>query len=205
MTVLSGCGGGGGGRKSPSGVFDDFESYSLSNPWTPQNNWENENGGVTWTIMLDSGSQVLRHNGDSGYLITSKFSGSDYTVSAKVKPGPSLLSTGIVARYNIEDENYSLCLESQQLLIRKTIGGTNYSYAAGALDYRYDSSTYYTLTLKVNGIIITGTVSDGVTEDTITLNDDGSFNGAALGTGQAGVIGYGDTESLFDDFTVTSP
>ena len=211
LTILSGCGGGKSHNPSGGAVYDDFESYTLSDPWSPGNGWSQPGGGlVSWAILSDNGSNVLCHKGDTSNLIHTKFDGLNYTVSTRVKLDPNASMIGIVGRYNSTNHNhYLLTINGLKVIIRKFSGG--YGYVVADSDYVHDWTTYQTLTLSMSGSTITGTVSDGTTETTVVYNDNGTTYGDVLGTGYAGIASYKaltDVQNnLFDNFrvTVTSP
>lgn len=201
MLCVSGCG----SKKSgPVVKFrENFESYNLQSSWTSLN-WTDYNSGnaTIWELVSDSGNKVLRHTQYGGLRVYNKYTGNDYTVSAKIKPGNLNTCAGIVARFIDNTHYYSLTLDIFGFLTLRKFPqiGDNPSTS-----FAFNTSTYYTLTLKVKGNLITGTVTDGVTTATVTLNDDGYDANPSNSSGQIGVSEFGQTGSCFDDIKVTEP
>jgi poly(beta-D-mannuronate) lyase len=200
VMVVAACGNGG-GSTSPIKFSENFESYAVVNPWNPAS-WSNY-GGTSWAIVSDSGNKVLSHVATDGHKIYDGYIGSNYTITTKIKPGNSGTMAGIIARFVDFSNFYALTLEGTSLQLRKFASGTG--WPAADVAYTFNTTTYYTIILKANGNIITGTVTDGVTTATLSFDDDGTFHGAALGPGKIGVTELGATGTYYDDIVVTEP
>jgi hypothetical protein len=201
--ILVSCGGGGDGSSivSPIKFSENFESYAVVNPWNPAS-WTNY-GGTTWAIVSDSGNKVLSHETSDGYKVYNNYSGGNYTISAKIRAGNTATMAGLIARFVDFSNYYALTIEGTSLVLRKFASGTG--WPATDVAYTFNTTTYYTMTLRVSGNIITGTVTDGATTATLNFNDDGTFHGSALGPGKIGVYEVSNTGTRFDDILVTEP
>ncbi len=198
--IITSCGGGDGA--SPVKFSENFESYSLANPWTPVG-WTSA-GGSTWAIVSDSGNKVLSHVLTSGVLTSNIYSGNNYTVSAKIKPGNTATCTGIIARFVDASNYFMLSIETPgSLVLRKYSSGTGYAPVSST--FTFNTTTYYTLTLQVNGNNISGNVSDGVTTASVSFTDDGATYGPLINSGRIGVAELIQTGTYFDDILVTEP
>lgn len=198
--IITSCGGG--DSASPVKFSENFESYSLANPWTPVG-WTSA-GGATWAIVSDSGNKVLSHVLTSGILTYNNYSGSNYTVSAKIKPGSTSTCTGIIVRLVDVSNYYMLSIENPTtLVLRKYSSGTGYAPVSSS--FTFNTATYYTLTLQANGNNISGSVSDGVTTATVNFTDDGTTYGPFINSGRIGVVELIQTGTYFDDILVTEP
>ncbi len=198
--IITSCGGGDG--VSPIKFSENFESYSLANPWTPVG-WTSA-GGATWAIVSDSGNKVLSHVLTSGLLTSNIYSGSNYTVSAKIKPGSTGTCAGVIARFADASNYFMLSIETPgSLVLRKYSSGTG--YAPVSSPFTFNTTTYYTLTLQVNGNNISGSVTDGVTTESVNFTDDGATYGPFINSGRIGVAELVQTGTYFDDILVTEP
>ena len=199
--VIVSCGGRGG--DAAPGVTtilnETFGSYNASNYTVV--------GGGPWSTADDAGNTVMQDTSNNGYLIYDVYpdTSTDYTVSVRIKPSTSTPFAGVIARFYYDGSHYNfytLSIEdtgSSNLVLRKYVAGTGWATTPVAYVGSLSTSTWYTITLKVSGNMITGTVTDGVTTATISLNDDGTFHGAAIASGQAGLIDLSSTfNSSFD-------
>jgi hypothetical protein len=215
LFVISGCGGSGGSDIAAPGVNtqldETFSSYNASN-------YTVFGGGIwsTASATVVPGNIAIQNTSAIGYLIYNNYTSTDYTVSARIKPSAvANACVGVVARFyndGVHDNFYSLTIEGtapSQLVLRKFYAGTGNSPGGGQANFvnALSTSTWYTITLKVSGTLITGTVTDGVTTSNISYNDNVNFNGGpALASGKAGLFDESSTlNSFFDDLIITQP
>lgn len=199
--VITSCGSDG-GAVSPVKFNENFESYAVANPWTPVG-WTSS-GGATWAIVSDSGNKVLSHVLTNGLLTSNIYSGSNYTVSAKIKPGNTATCAGVIARFVDASNYFMLSIETPgSLVLRKYSSGTG--YAPVSSPFTFNTTTYYTLTLQVSGNNISGSVSDGVTTASVNFTDDGATYGPFINSGRIGVAELALTGTYFNDIIVTEP
>ncbi len=175
----------------------------MQNPWISAN-WTDYNTGIetTWEIINDAGNKALRHVATGGKRVYANYTGTDYTFSARMKPGHLGTSAGIVARFTDDNHYYGLTLESATIALRK------FPHIAAPVSeaYTFDTSTWYTLTLKVSGTTITGTVTDGTTTATVTIHDDGTYDSNPCNaSGKIGLSELVQDQTCFDDIKVTEP
>jgi len=178
-----------GAHASETATFsDDFESSSLSD-------WSKSGG--SWSIVSDSGSQVLSQT-NAGSENAREFAGdtswTDYTVSAKVKP-LSLDSDGFVGlltRAKSSTTFYRLALLSGKVQLQEVKSGT-VTVLAGATK-TISTGTWYTLSITTSG----STVSASIDGTSI-----GSGTSSVTSAGRIGVqTGYATAN--FDDVTVST-
>jgi hypothetical protein len=141
--------------------------------------------GGTWAVEND-GTHVLQQTDttiSSSVYITPSVAGSanwtDYTVSADVKPGSDNLNTtsaNLMGRYLDTNNHYSLILKnnSERWLGVKQAG--NWSTIANG-NFSYNSSTFYTLTLSLQGSTITGSIDGTV----VGSGTDTTFSSGGIG------------------------
>ena len=212
--VITGCSSSSGGAVDSNVFSDNFDSYALENPWTPLGGWT---GTGTWAIVAGlSGNGVQKVDTGSANL-TSSYTGTDYTVSVRVRPTAIANSWyfGICARDDGSNNRYCAFLNDNTSTPTTAIsifkfwnngstGGDRISETYIASDL--DTSTYYTLTLKVSGLLITATVTDGINSHTVTWTDDGG-SGSIIPSGTAGLMIYSGLAYpvIYDNFIVTEP
>ncbi len=170
-------------------LADDFESYA---PF-PSGAWTNASGNGSWGIASD-GSKVARQtatssatylmvNGDSNWI--------NYSYSAKVKPGSSGNRHGLVARFTDANNYYFLILkDGSKVYLYKRVNGSE--TALGYTSFTYNSSTFYTLRIELNGSSLSGYVNGSLM---ISATD------SSLSAGKVGFYTYGNAS--FDDVTVS--
>jgi hypothetical protein len=200
---------------SSSGFFDDFNSYASASPWTLAGGWT---GSTTyWDIVGGhTGNAVQNNNVNAGTLVSS-YSGTNYTVSAKVRATVITPNTGfgLMVRRTSANVYYSVEMAYLSSASRTRIAiykanGTDGSMAGSYyLTGQLNTSTYYTLTVSVSGSVnplITASVTDGTESQSINWTDTGVSHGSVLtGPGNACLWTAGAASIIFDDFTVTVP
>jgi hypothetical protein len=205
---------------SPLFAFqDNFDSYSLANPWTPPaGGWKSTAAG-DWAIVTSAfsgnGVKFLKSTNTN---LDSSYSGTDYTVSAKACPTVISNSNGfgLSARRDSSNNYYRMVViddtatQITRLFIFKVYnsGASSYSAALGTfLSTDLNTSQYYTLSLKVSGAVITATATDGTNTKTITWTDPGTTYDPVISSGKAGIFMFTGAAYpvIFDDFTVTVP
>jgi len=215
--LFASCDDGGGGGSIPSGssydFSDNFDSYSAANPWTPAGGWTSSSSNVWAIVAGSSGNGVESLNGNNLFLLSS-YTGTDYTVSAKVRATSITHSYqfGICARYN-GGAYYSAAIATMDsthtylLICKKNTSDGSLGNGGGVyLSTDISTSTYYTLTLTVTGSVnpeLTATVTDGTNSRTITCTDDATYYGPVITSGYAAINTAGYQNVIFDDFTVT--
>jgi pectate lyase len=167
---------------------DDFEDGNA-------NGWSKSGG--SWAVVSD-GSLVYRQSGTSSdaKARAGSTSWTNYSVQARVKPlgfNGSNRFVALTARVQSSTNYYYLALSnSNQLLLRKLVGGSSTTLASKALTVT--TETWYTLRIDVVGAQLWGYVN-GALELTAT---DSQFASGNIG----GATSFASGE--FDDFTVTS-
>jgi pectate lyase len=167
---------------------DDFEDGN-ANGWTKS--------GGSWAVVSD-GSLVYRQSGTSSDAKARAGSTSltNYSVQARVKPlgfNGSGRYSALIARAQSSTNYYYLALtNSNQLALRKLVGGSSTTLASKALTVT--TGTWYTLRIDVVGAQLWGYVN-GALELTAT---DSQFSSGNIG----GATFFASAE--FDDFAVTS-
>jgi hypothetical protein len=162
----------------PDTLFgDNFEQDALG---AAPAGWTISSG--TWAVEND-GTHVLQQtdtNTAASYFISAGSANwTDYTVSADIKPGAddtSVTVADLMGRYTDPQNHYSLILKnnSEWWLGVKQAG--NWSTIANG-SYSYDSSTFYTLTLSLQGSTITGSINGVV----LGSGTDTTFTSGAIG------------------------
>jgi hypothetical protein len=217
---IAGCDNGEDKSKAAEPVFsDNFDSYALEIPWTLEGGWTTTDT-ADWAIVAGlSGNGVQKVTTGSAYL-TSPYTGTDYTVSVRVRPTAIVddWDFGISARDDGNNNRYCAFLEDNTSIPETTIcifkfwdngstGGCRVKETFIAADL--NTSKYYTLKLKISGAVITATVTDGSNSHTVTWTDpdDVPSNGALITSGSAGLFVYSSLEYpvIYDNFTVTEP
>lgn len=215
--LLSGCGGG----SSPRVLFQDDFNYTATYPanWTPSNGWSSGNWAITTGGFSGNGIQY-NHATLAGYL-TNNYTGSNYKISAKVKPGAvvgdgSLI--GIIGRYADSTSFYTLVLRTYsasgpteigvyKMWLDGAIGNFGAIGAQQFLTGALTPGTFYDLTFEITGsspVTLVGKVSNGSTAVDVSVTDDGVSRGAPISSGQVGllVIPYSPYYPTFDNFLV---
>jgi hypothetical protein len=191
---------------------EPFDSYNSSN-------W-NEFAGGPWNTASLSGNTVIQNQStNNGILLYNNYTGktgTDYTVSARVKPGTTNPNVCIMGRVTTGPLYcYSLSLQKGStngvLLLYKYVAGSGNSPDPTGTDLGVpiDTSKYYTLTLRMSGAVISGTVSDGTNSAALEYTDNSNFNGyGAITSGQIGLLDYSASNTnpnSFDDVKITEP
>jgi hypothetical protein len=158
--------------QASSGLFsDDFEADAIGavpSGWTPLS-------GSNWFVEQD-GTHVLQQTNPSTankYVITAGSSTwTDYVLQADVKPGANDLNqaTVIMARFVDDNNHYSFLLKNHNEWYLGIVAGGVWS----TLDqgtFSYNSSTFYTLALSVQGSTISGSING----TTMATDTDTSF------------------------------
>jgi len=167
---------------------DDFEDGNA-------NGWSKSGG--TWAVVSD-GSLVYRQSGTSADAKARAGSTSltNYSVQARVKPlsfNGSNRFAALTARVQSSTNYYYLALSnSNQLLLRKLVGGSSTTLASKSLTVT--TGTWYTLRIDVVGAQLWGYVN-GALELTAT---DSQFSSGNIGAATF------NASAEFDDFAVTS-
>ncbi len=189
---------------------ENFDRYTANSPWVPTGNWTELQGG-SWNL-INGGitGNALQYHSTSISLMAQAYSNNEYTISTQFMP-VNIISGGwpfgIVGRLQNKDNWYAVSISRLgsgiYLQINKYIGGafstlSNTLVTAASLS----SSTWYTLTMKVNGTAITGTLTGGGFYNTVTATD------ASFASGRVGLLvwnGNPDYEVRIDNFRVTVP
>jgi hypothetical protein len=157
------------GGSNPSSVLfeEHFESYSENSVlvgavWSDPiyENCGNPSGNPSWAVVKDADhperSQVALNQHCWGSAIAGDGGWTNYKVSALVKPAGGY--TGIVARYQDTSHFYVLTLRASYSKLELTKGvGT--AVLAGT-DQVVDPSTYYKLSMELNGAVISCFMND---------------------------------------------
>ncbi|HKS69502.1 MAG TPA: RHS repeat-associated core domain-containing protein, partial [Ktedonobacterales bacterium] len=165
----------------PDTLFsDNFEQDTLG---AAPAGWSVTSG--TWAVEND-GTHVLQQTDTtiaSSVYITPSVAGSanwtNYTVSADVKPGAdntSVTSANLMGRYTDTNNHYSLILKnnSEWWLGVKQAG--NWTTIANGT-FSYNSNTFYTLTLSLQGTTISGSINGTV----VGSGTDSTFSSGGIG------------------------
>jgi hypothetical protein len=137
-------------------IYDDFEDGNAAG-WTTT--------GGTWIVnSLNYDSRVLRQSSfvEDALARRGSLSLRNYTVTADVSPEsfnglPG--SAGVVARAASTDTYYSFVLNANDTVaLTRTIDGTTQTLARAKFDVELDE--WYTVSLKVSGQRLTGSVGD---------------------------------------------
>ena len=174
------------GTAAAATLSDDFEDGDAAG-WTTT--------GGTWIVTSDGSSHVLRQSSlaENALAREDSVSRRNYTVTAEVKPEsfnglPGF--AGVVARAQSTTNYYALVLRpNDRAALTRTVGGVTQTLAT--LRVSVDEDTSYTLSLRVYGQRLTGSV-DGAS---ITATD-GFLHG-----GPAGLLTTWTTAS-FDDVVI---
>jgi hypothetical protein len=218
--TLASCGGGGG---TGYAFQDNFDSYTLANPWTPAGGWTTSDTDH-WAIVAGLSGNGVQNIGTGSAFLASSYTGTDYTVSVRVRPETIVDSWefGIFARDDSNGNRYSVVLNDDTTSHITTIGISKFYNDGGSngkpngaptfINSDLNTSTYYTLTLTVStvagGTQVTATVTDGTNTKTDTWFDDGLGSyGAIIPSGKAGLLVYSGPAYpvIYDDFTVSEP
>ncbi|MEV4412536.1 family 16 glycoside hydrolase [Catellatospora sp. NPDC049609] len=165
---------------------DDFNDGDATG-WTTS--------GGTWAVAAD-GSPVLRQSGTSSdaRARAGSTAWTDYTVTARVKltavNGTNRFAAAL-ARAQSNTSYYYLALRTNHTVeLKKLVGGSSTTLASAAVTVT--TGAWYTLSLKVSGSSLQGSVNGGATVSAT----DGQFV-----TGQVGVATY-NAAANFDDVLV---
>jgi hypothetical protein len=134
---------------------DDFESYSSF----PQGNWMNATGNGSWAISQIS-TQLAKQTNTSAtnYIMTNgQASWTNYTYQARIQAGSTGSTTGILGRYADNNNYYMFALNNGNVVLKKKVRGTTTTLQSAP--YSFNSSTFYTLQLSMNGSTISGSVN----------------------------------------------
>jgi pectate lyase len=151
---------------------DDFEDGNSSG-WTTS--------GGSWTVVTD-GSRVLRQSstGADASGRAGSTSWTNYTVSARIKPlafGAANRQVALLGRVRSSTSYYYLALTaSNTLVLGRRSSGTLTPLASTA--FTVATGTWYTLTLRLSGSTLSGSVAGG---PTVSATD------TAYGSGQTGI------------------
>jgi hypothetical protein len=209
ISVLFGCGNGGGGDSSNIAMSDNFE-YSANSPWTPSNGWTELQGG-SWNIVGGGVTgNALQYHSNAIAVLANSYTGTDYTISARFMPVnlSASWSSGIIGRLQDQDHWYGALITNTggnmtlQLIRDNGISLAVLQASAITTGTPLDASTWYTLTLKLSGTTITGTFTGGGYNVTINATD------ATYANGRAGIVGWNNNaayDARFDNLTVTVP
>ncbi|WP_165452744.1 polysaccharide lyase family 7 protein [Paenibacillus thalictri] len=170
-------------------LSDNFESYSAF----PQGNWVNATGNGSWAISEISTKLAKQTQTTStDYVMTNgQTSWTNYTYQARVQTGSTGSTTGILGRYADNNNYYLLALNNGNVVLKKKSGGTATVLQSAA--YSFNTSTFYTLKLSMNGTTISGYVN-GVQQVSVT---DSSLSGGKIGI-------YTTGAGWWDDVLVSS-
>jgi|GEM_PF-4879532 len=134
---------------------DTFESYSAF----PQGAWVNATSNGNWAISTISTKLAKQTTTTStDYIMTNGPSTwTNYTYASRLQTGSTSATTGILARYSDNNNYYMLALNNGSVVLKKKVGGTVTTLQSAP--FTFDTSTFYTLQLAVNGSAITGSVN----------------------------------------------
>ncbi|MCR8630971.1 polysaccharide lyase family 7 protein [Paenibacillus radicis (ex Xue et al. 2023)] len=147
---------------------DDFESYSSF----PQGGWVNATSNGSWAISQISTNLAKQTTTSStDYMMTNgQSSWTNYTYQARIQTASTSSTTGIVGRYTDNNNYYILALNNGNVVLKKKVGGTTTTLQSAA--YTFNTSTFYTLKLSLNGTTISGSVNGSqlvsVTDSSLT-------------------------------------
>ncbi|MFD0677997.1 MULTISPECIES: polysaccharide lyase family 7 protein [unclassified Paenibacillus] len=149
-------------------LSDDFESYSSF----PQGGWVNATSNGSWAISQISTNLAKQTTTSStDYMMTNgQSSWTNYTYQARIQTASTSSTTGIVGRYTDNNNYYILALNNGNVVLKKKVGGTTTTLQSAA--YTFNTSTFYTLKLSLNGTTISGSVNGSqlvsVTDSSLT-------------------------------------
>ncbi|RKH36029.1 hypothetical protein D7Y13_04565 [Corallococcus praedator] len=171
-------------------LSDGFESSTSF----PSGGWTNTSGNGSWALVTDGTKAAKQQSSSSAtYIVTAgQASWANYTYSARVKTGATGIRNGLVARYVDGNNYYFFILHNGNLVLNKKVAGT--TQTVQSVPFAASTSTFYTLTLVVQGTSLQGYV-DGV------LRVQGTDTG--LGSGKVGF--YATGVATYDDVRVTTP
>jgi len=166
-------------------------------------NWE-ISGSSTWAVSDISGNKVIGNTTASSFLFYKNYTGSIYTVSAKIKPVSATgICVGVISHLQNASNWYALTIDGGtpgSLVLRECISGT--ANGVQSVDYgTVSTAKWYTITFTVNGSLLTGKLTDGITTAELSYTDSSPFV-----SGKAGLLDFstaGNFNSKFDDLIVT--
>jgi hypothetical protein len=199
-------------------LFSDSFDYALASPWdltSPVNGWSKTVGPADNWNIVGSGNpaNALQYLGSGVSQLTNDYSGSDYQISVQFMPvnlftdNPFCLAGRIDGSHNC----YVVCVNDNgsniYLNIEKYSSGSLTSFESTLVTgtYPLDLSTWYTLTMTLQGNMITGNITGGgLTDTTVTYTDPGSI----YASGEVGILVWNVINStyqvLFDNYEVTT-
>lgn len=169
-------------------LSDNFEAYTTF----PSGGWTAAASSGAWTIAAD-GSKVAKNNVSSTgtYLLTNGTSTwSNYSFSARVKPGSVGSRHGLAFRYKDTSNYYTFILkDGSKAYLYKKVGGSE--TAVSYTNFTYNSSTFYTLKVTISGSAITCYINGS---QVLSATD------SSLTTGKVALYTFGNAS--FDDVAV---
>lgn len=167
---------------------DGFESYTS----LPAGGWADDSDTGTWAIATD-GSKVARQTSSASetyLLVNGQTTWTNYTVTARVKPGSTAVRNGLVARFTSSNNYYALLLHSSKLVLQKKVAGSTTILQQAT--FSFGTSTFYQLTLEASGTAVKGYVDGAL----LVQGTDTGLTAGKIGLYASGVAAY-------DDITVT--
>jgi hypothetical protein len=199
-------------------LFSDNFDYAVAIPWDltspPVNGWSKPipvGPASNWNIVGNGNpANALEYNGSGRSQLANTFTGSDYQISVQFKPGTLSTDTHFCLAGRIRGTNacYVVCVSDNAgniyLDIENYVPDSVTLLASSIVSTSLlDSSTWYTLTMTLQGSTITGDISGGgLIDTTVTFTDTTYPNGGV------GIMAWSGTvstfEVLFDNYQVTS-
>lgn len=192
----------------------DFQLFPLDNVAhtgnTYSSGWVRNTGTADWRIVQEgtlpdgtTPNQVVKHLSDASTASFFAYDGlkgevvGNATVSAKMKMATVAgARAGILGRYSDGNNYYLLSLSDNKLELRAKQNGTNSTLLT--TPFVFNSDSYYTLRLTMNGSTLTGSVDGG---PSITVED--TKLPPTQTNGRVGFYsGTGTTVASFDDIVV---
>ena len=210
--ILVSCGSEDSPSADPSILFqDNFSSYAVLNPWTPENGWNKSlNSWSDNTQIVQNGSNKTFQPASTGYgALYRNVPVQDYTIQVKIKPFTNVAPSfcAIFSQYHETVSNkenmYQLLLNNMGFAsLYKCVEGSCNGIGPSDTIPNFVSTTWYTLTLTVKSGVITGTITDGVNTFESTYTDSAPFT-IGVGAGFLWNPTSPDTDTEFDDVLIT--
>ncbi|MGE5549053.1 MAG: chondroitinase-B domain-containing protein [Bacteroidota bacterium] len=177
-------------------LSDNFQSYTSF----PSGSWTNPTANGSWTIATD-GDKVAKQtdtNSETYIVVNGNAAWTNYTYTARVKPGSSATRHGIIARYKDNKNYYFLVLkDGSKVYLYKRVNGSDASL--NYTSFSYNTSTFYELKIELNGMSIKGYVNGAL----MVSATDGSIAAGKIGFYTYGITSYDDV--LVTDTATASP
>lgn len=206
-------------KKDDTALFRDNFDYVIASPWdltSSVNGWSNIGTSVSsWNISSGGESgNALQYEGTAKAQLVNSYTNSDYKISVQFRPANIVDADqrpfGLIGRIQATNGCYWVYVytndaDNYVYLVIATYDGSSSSpikYTTVSSGSPLDTSTWYTLTMTLDGTTITGEISGGGLDTTVTATD------STYTSGQVGILVWNGTVAdynvYFDNYAVTT-